>query len=221
MMEKAQDLLEREGATLLLYGREPERNVFLNRLLHAAWSLITLLRNNNWQVEGTEVVLEGSFAGITLKGKADLVLRRGEELAIVDLKWSGARRRLEMIRNREDLQLVLYAGMLASGASWPHTAYFILEEGRMIARNNAAFKEAQTADQSSDHAAVCAQVLERMEKTFTWRMAQMQSGQLELRTARTATELDALYGDILLELLEMRDEDARWDDYRILLDFME
>jgi hypothetical protein len=30
-----------------------------------------------------------------------------------------------------------------------------------------------------------------------------------------------LYGDVLLDVLEMRDEDARWDDYRILLEFMD
>jgi hypothetical protein len=218
---RAPALLEQEGATMLLYGREPERHVFLNRVRHAAWSLITLLRNNEWQVEGTEKVLEGHFSGLPVKGKADLVLRRGEEHAIVDLKWSGARRRMEMIRNREDIQLVLYAHLLSPSGPWPHTAYFILEEGRMVARNNAAFKEAQIADGATDHADVCAQVLARMEKTFTWRMEQLRSGQLELRTARTAPELEVLYGDVLLDVLEMRDEDARWDDYRILLEFMD
>ena len=91
----------------------------------------------------------------------------------------------------------------------------------MVARNNAAFKEAQTADSAADHADVCAQVLTRMEKTFAWRLEQLHGGQLELRTARTAPELEALYGDRLLDLLEMREEDARWDDYRILLEFME
>ncbi|MCC6461744.1 MAG: PD-(D/E)XK nuclease family protein, partial [Saprospiraceae bacterium] len=102
--QRALGLLEREGATLMLYGREPERNQFLHRVKHAAWSLLSLLRQDGWAVWATEFPLEGNFAGLPVRGKADLVLRRGEsEWAIVDLKWSGARRRREMIRNGEDL----------------------------------------------------------------------------------------------------------------------
>ncbi|MGI9158475.1 MAG: PD-(D/E)XK nuclease family protein, partial [Saprospiraceae bacterium] len=219
--EKMPKLLEQEGATLLLYGREPERNVFLNRIRHAAWSLITLLRDNDWQVEGTEYPLKGEFAGVPVKGRADLVLRRGEERAIVDLKWSGATWRLEQFRNREDLQLVLYAHLLAPNGPWPHTAYFILEQGRMVARGNAAFKQAQAADSAANHDAVCAHVLAQMEKTFAWRMEQLRAGQLELRSARTAPDLDAHYGEVLLDLLEMKNEDSRWDDYRVLLEFLD
>lgn len=219
--EKAPKLLEQEGATLLLYGREPERNVFLNRIRHAAWSLITLLRDNNWQVEGTEYPLQGEFAGVPVKGRADLVLRRGEERAIVDLKWSGATWRLNQFRNREDLQLVLYAHLLAPNGPWPHTAYFILENGRMVARDNAAFGEAQVADSAANHPAVCTHVLAQMEKTFVWRMEQLRAGQLELRSARTASELDEMYGEALMDLLEMKKEDSRWDDYRVLLELLD
>ena len=55
------------------------------------------------------------------------------EQAIIDLKWSGAKRRKELIMNGEDLQLVLYAKLLGEENRWPHTAYFILEEGEIIA----------------------------------------------------------------------------------------
>ena len=51
-------------------------------------------------------------------------------------------------------------------------------------------------------------------------MDQIRKGHIELRTARTAPELEALYEGQLLELLEMKREDARWDDYRTLLEFM-
>ncbi len=219
--EKAPALLEKEGATLLLYGREPERNAFLNRVKNAAWSLISLLRNNGWSVLHTEHRLEGQFMGIPVHGKADLVLQRGEERAIVDLKWSGAKRRKELIQNGEDLQLVLYAHLLAPAGAWPHTAYFILEDGKMIARNRAAFTDAVVAGKGDeDHAAACAQTLEKMQKTYAWRQAQIQAGVVELRTARTAQELESLYEGQLMELLEMKNEDARWDDYRTLLEFM-
>ncbi|MFN0034752.1 MAG: PD-(D/E)XK nuclease family protein [Saprospiraceae bacterium] len=215
---EAVDLFPREGATLLLYGREPERMAFLNKVKNAAWSLVSLLRSNGWAVENTEMDLEGSFVGMPVRGKADLVLRRGDELAIVDLKWSGAKRRKELIQNGEDLQLVLYAHLLPPPAQWPHTAYFILDEGKMIARNTAAFKEAVVAGRGGgDHAAACAAIFEKMEKTYAWRLAQLRKGLVEIRTARTALELESLYEGQLFELLEMKKEDARWDDYRTLL----
>jgi len=215
---QAGELLPREGATMLLYGREPERNAFLNRVKNAAWSLVSLLRSNGWVVAHTELDLEGNFVSVPVRGKADLVLHRDGEQAIVDLKWSGAKRRKELIQNGEDLQLVLYAKLLPPPEQWPHTAYFILEEGKMIARNQAAFKEAVVAGKGGeDHAQACAAIFERMEKTFAWRLDQIEKGILELRTARTAGELDALYESVLLDLLEMKTEDARWDDYRTLL----
>lgn len=215
---EAAELLPREGATLLLYGREPERNAFLSRVKNAAWSLVSLLRSNGWEVAHTELALEGSFGGMPVRGKADLVLRRDDELAIVDLKWSGARRRKELIQNGEDLQLVLYAKLLPPPEQWPHTAYFILEDGKMIARNAAAFKEAMVAGRGGeDHAAACQSIFEKMEKTFAWRMDQIRRGALELRTGRTAAELEALYEGQLFDLLEMKTEDARWDDYRTLI----
>lgn len=216
---EATHLLPREGATLLLYGREPERNAFLHRVKNAAWSFVSLLRNNGWEVAHTELDLEGDFGNIPVRGKADVVLRRDDEFAIVDLKWSGASRRKELIKNGEDLQLVLYAKLLPPPERWPHTAYFILEEGKMIARNAAAFKEATVAGNGGDdHAAVCEAIFQKMEKTFLWRMEQLRRGVLELRSRRTAAELEALYEGQLFDLLEMKTDDARWDDYRTLVE---
>ena len=213
------NLLEREGATLLLYGREPERNQFLSRVKQAAWSLLTLLRTNGWSIYATEKALEGSFGGLEVRGKADLVLQRDEEWAIVDFKWSGARWRKEMIQNGEDLQLVLYAWLLPPAEQWAHTAYFILQDGKMIARNSDAFSNAVVAPgRWEKHTDACQEIFACMERTFAWRKEQLRKGLLELRTARTAQELDDIYAAEMLELLEMKMEDARWDDYRTLLE---
>lgn len=215
--QKAMQLLPREGATLLLYGREPERNAFLHRVKNAAWNLISMLRDNSWQVEATESSLEGTLGGIPLRGKSDLVLRRDKEQAIIDLKWGGAGWRKELIQNEEDLQLVLYAYMLPPEKQWPHTAYFILEEGKLIARDSQAFREAVVAGRGEDREAVCDMILGNILRTFAWRQKQIQSGDLEIRTSRTAPELEAIYEGQLLDLLEMKNDDPRWDDYRILI----
>ncbi|MFN4256687.1 MAG: PD-(D/E)XK nuclease family protein [Saprospiraceae bacterium] len=215
---QAEDLLKKEGATLLLYGREPERNQFLNRVKNAAWSLLLQLRKNGWRVQSTEQQLVGRFVDVEVRGKADLVLARDNgEQAIVDLKWSGAKRRREMIQNYEDLQLVMYAKLLPPEQDWAHTAYFILENGKMIARNKQAFAEAEVGGTGEDHRAANELIFNKMEQTYCWRMKQLLAGKLEIRTARTLAELDFLYADELLDLLEMKNEPARWDDYRTLV----
>lgn len=215
--QKAAELLPKEGATLLLYGREPEKNAFLRRVKNAAWNLVSLIRNNQWQVVATEADLAGQLMGVPVRGKADLILKRDQEQAIIDFKWSGATRRKMLILNGEDLQLVLYSRLLPPDEVWPHTAYFILEEGKMIARNNQAFAEATQAATGSDHAISCAAIFDRMLRTFQWRLEQIQAGLIEIRTARHALELEAMYEGQLFDLLEMKNEDAKWDDYRILI----
>jgi hypothetical protein len=67
-----------------------------------------------------------------------------------------------------------------------------------------------------NHAEVCRLILDRISQTHAWRKTQIEQQFLELRTARTAPELSALYGDVL-DLLEMKTEDAMFDDYRFLL----
>jgi PD-(D/E)XK nuclease superfamily len=218
---KAGELLEKEGATFLLYGQEPERRAFLQKIRQAAWSLIELIRTNGWSVAATEQTLEGTFCGLPIKGKADLVLQRGDEQAIIDLKWTGLTRRKALIANEEDLQLVLYAHLLPPVPAWPHTGYFIIERGQLLARNTAAFREAVVSGNTPDtHDVVCQRILDRMHKTFEWRLQQLQDGCLEVRTARNAVELNDIYGAQLLDLLEMKVEDARYDDYRTLVEFM-
>lgn len=213
----ARRLFEREGATLLLYGREPERAAFLTKIKRAAWSLISILKESGWQVLATEQSLEGTFGGLPVRCKPDLILMRGDERAIVDLKWSGAKRRQEMIRNEEDLQLVMYSKLVEPAEIWAHTAYFILEDARLIARNQRAFARAQTAGGTDDHEAAAARIFEKMENTFAWRLAQLTVGDLEIRTKRTAPALEILYEGQLFELLEMRSDSAKWDDFAVLV----
>jgi hypothetical protein len=216
IVSRADTLLQQEGAPLLLYGKEPERKAFINKVQRAAWALLNALHQNEWQVAHTEHAMEGALEGIPLRAKADLVLRRGSEWAVVDFKWSGSAFRKRLISNQEDLQLILYAHLLRADGPWPHTAYFIIDEGCIIARNRSAFAEAIEAGGKTDHEAVAVLLLDRIRRTMRWRLDQLHGGTLELRTARTAPELAHLYGDVL-DLLEMRTNDARFDDYRFLL----
>ena len=218
---KAYTLLSREGAVLLMYGREPERLAFINKIKYAAWSLLHMIQNNGWSVIGTEQDLEGKFMNISIKAKADLVLKRGSEYAVVDLKWRGAARRERIIKSEEDLQLVMYAKLLTEDHTWAHTAYFIIEAGKMVTRNNLAFKEAIAINPDCDHIEINQRIWDKMEATFLWRLQQLQNGNIEIRTKSTSNELEEIYEGQLMELLEMRNEDAPFDDYRTLINLIQ
>ncbi|RME92523.1 MAG: PD-(D/E)XK nuclease family protein, partial [Bacteroidetes bacterium] len=211
-------LLRKEGATLLQYGREPELIAFTKYMKFATWSLMELLKSNGWQVEATEKVLEGDWEGCPLKGRADLVLKRGTERAIIDLKWRGKTRYANLLRSREDLQLALYADLLRAGqASWPHTAFYIIQQAQMLVRNTQAFKGLAPVQDETDHQEVYRDLVQVLAKTFRWRQTQLQNGQVEIRCQATAGELEDAYRDILPDILEMKQEDAYFDDYQVLI----
>lgn len=219
--QEARSLLSREGAVLLMYGREPDRSNFLHRIKYAAWSLIDLIQRNGWRVVETEKPLEGKFLGIPLNGRADLILEKDGQLAVIDLKWRGAARRERAIRNEEDIQLVFYSRLSANDHTWAHTAYFIMESGRMVARNHLAFRDIIAVSPDADHIEVNQRIFERMEATFRWRLDQIKQGRIEIRCQQTYSELDETYASELIDLLEMKKEDAPFDDYRTLINLVE
>lgn len=211
-------LLAKEGTVLLMYGREPERVRFMELVKRSAWNLVRHIQEGGWAIEATEAPLEGSFEGCKLTGYADVVLRRGEERCVLDLKWSGLRYRESLLRNEEDLQLVLYARMLEQQGVWPHTAFYIINKSVILARNNQAFKAAEAMMPDAETSEVYQRIWDRMIKTYRWRMAQIRNGQIEVRCSETAEGLDDQYSDApMLEMLEMKSEDAAFDDYQVLI----
>jgi hypothetical protein len=211
-------LLRKEGATLLQYGREPELIAFTKYMKFAAWSLIDLLKRNEWMVDATEKELEGKWEGCLLRGRADLVLSRGRERAIVDLKWRGKTRYGNLLRSREDIQLALYAKLLRDGQdSWPHTAFFIIEQAQMLVRNTQAFRGLAPVQEEADHQEIYEELTRVLAKTFRWRLAQLRAGQVEIRCRATVGALEDTYGEQLMDVLEMKQDDAYFDDYQVLI----
>ncbi len=217
-------LFQREAATLLMYGYEPERVQLIRQINYAIWTLICLIRQNKWTVVKTEMDLRGQFSEIPVKGKADIVLKRPtlqnpsvEELCVLDLKWSGHGYRERLIKNGEDLQLVMYSRLLTEDDDWAHTAYFIIENARLLSRNTLAFNEIKPLLPDVDSFKMNASIWDKMQKTFEWRLLQIKNGKIEIRTGFTANELEEIYGDELLDVLEMKTDDAKFDDYRTLI----
>jgi hypothetical protein len=221
---KMPQLLRREGAVLLAYGREPEKIAFEAKLKYAAWALVSLIQKNQWQVYGTEMKLEGELEQTAISGVADLVLERQAEFAILDLKWKGHSFRQELMRNEEDLQLVLYSWLLPPAGQWAHTGYFILENGKLLARQNTAFREVKPVAPLSELNETHDRILGKMIKTYRWRLGQLATGKIEVRTSQTYQKIEDYYfenGDDLSELLEMKKDDAPFDDFRVLINLVE
>ncbi|MEY3367604.1 MAG: hypothetical protein RI973_759 [Bacteroidota bacterium] len=230
--QEMQLLLMREGTVLLLYGREPDRIQFANKLKYAAWSLIQQLRANGWRVLATEQAMDGTFPvyhpnpdppPIPVKGIADLVLERDNgELAVLDFKWRSSDKRMKMIKNEEDLQLAFYSRLASKAGEWAHTAYFIVEKGEMLARNKLAFRDASAVAPDKDYREVYDRIFQKMEATWLWRMGQLRDGLVEVRSRQTMQEIEDYYSEsgqapLLLDLLEMKGDSASFDEYKKLL----
>jgi hypothetical protein len=56
-----------------------------------------------------------------------------------------------------------------------------------------------------------------MEATMQWRMDQLKQGLVEIRCRHTLNELEAAYGAEQLDILEMKDRDAPFDDFKVLI----
>ena len=227
-------LLENEGAVLLEYGQEPERVQFVRTMHYAAWSLVHYLQENGWRIRGSEENVTGDLLGIAapqaggqpVTGRADLVLERDRngkaEVAIVDLKWRGKTVFRNLLRNAKDVQLCLYAEFVSQDQNRPadtvHTAYYVIRDAIMIARNELAFANIETVSGPDEAGVVQRETLGKVRATYNWRWNQFRAGVVEVRCRETLGELEDLYLDLNHDaLLEPGDEDARFDDYRSLI----
>ena len=225
--DHTQDLLEREGAVLLMYGQEARRIGWVQKVRQAAWTLIYNLQQNNWRIRAIEHPVEGAVGAMQLRGVIDLVLEREHlgqtEYAIVDLKWRGKNHFLRKMANGEDLQLVIYSRLLDVPVTWVHTAYFIMGSETFVARNRRAFRSAQvTPDTEQSFQEVHQGIWDKIEATYHWRLEEVAAGRIEVRTEETLSELEeylqeAIDFEQMLQLLEMKQESARYDDYRVLI----
>jgi hypothetical protein len=215
----SEKIFEEEGATLLLYGREIEKQQFLQIVKRGIWVFVQMLQNNGWSVEKVEHAYKGLVLGVPVKCRTDVILWRGEERAIIDLKWGGAAARGDLIRNGEDIQLITYARAYGPIEYWPHTGFYIISDAKLLMRNRLAFDNAVVPGKISDrtHAELAQEIFERMEKTLAWRFQQLQEGKVEIRTAETYQALEDLYSDSLLDLLNLPSKSGRYDPYLTLV----
>ena len=211
-------LYEQEGATLLQYGKEPERSVLSRKLTLGLLKFVRLMKNDGWEPDSVETRLTGTFCDKPVSGIVDLILKKGNDRAIIDLKWSGKNYRMDLLKNKEDLQLALYYSLLNQTGSFEnvYTAFYIIESGELISKNMRIANEGTSNISIEDPKVTYADILSKMSTTFHWRKEQLSRAQIEIRNEKNSQLLEDHYGS-LLELLEMKSEDSKFDDFKALV----
>ena len=211
-------VIEKEAVVFMLYGMESERRAFINMMKQSAWALLSAIQNNGWKISGSEINIEGFLGNQALKGKSDLILERGAEKTVVDLKFSGLDHYRNKIKNREDLQLLIYSRFASDTEDWAHRAYFIINKAQLLAPNNLAFKEAEVLLGEEDPNISNNLNWDKLQQTFEWRVAQINAGKIEVRTKKTIEYLDESYSsEDMISMLELPRDSAKYDIYNVLL----
>ncbi len=110
-----QDAILKEAAFLAGSGWSIERAGLLREAEKTCDAWADFLRVNDVSIVANEIGLSGTAFGLRLFGLADCILRTKQgQIVIVDHKRSGSARRRDQMRKGWDLQVALYAEMLAN-----------------------------------------------------------------------------------------------------------
>lgn len=174
------DIIDQEGALLRMPGRGADLEGFRYRLHRAMLALRKHIGEAGVVHVEPEQGVSGRFVGGALAGSADLVLTKpGGELVVVDMKWAGVKKFPEKLKTNRHLQLAIYAELLRQQTErFPSVAYFILDEARVFAPDDHAFSRAEVIPAKSGENT--AQLWQRFEETWRWRIAQIRAGDIEV-----------------------------------------
>jgi ATP-dependent helicase/nuclease subunit B len=224
--------LSKKGAIFLLYGKESERQSLKQTLFEASKVFKTKIKSNGWSIlldscerrEKGKVLNDLPFMGIM-----DMVLYRGAEVLILDLKWYQSASKTSELSSKEDLQLILYA-LLEKGLSGKsvHTAYFLFKTGQFISRNEEALKDITVVTNKDNSLAnedeIRKEVESKMLASFKWRTEQLMNGEIEMYLNSTKEQIDAHYKALslnLLPMLELKTPFEKYDNYKNLIGLYE
>ncbi|MEI1249877.1 PD-(D/E)XK nuclease family protein [Rhizobium aouanii] len=124
--EIAAPLLQPEHAGELAAARE-----MVPRALEA---LVRLLHAQDLEIVGSELDREAVQGQLLLQGRLDLLVRRDDRIAVLDLKWTRSERRYrEQVASGRAIQLAVYRGLSADDGTGAPGGYFLLRQRRIVA----------------------------------------------------------------------------------------
>jgi hypothetical protein len=215
-----QNLLEQEGATLLLPGNLSENLSLLDLAKRSLWELLQQLRAAKVTAASSNVRPDdASFVDGSLIGFIDLlVTNQAGKSAVIDLKLGGARRRREELRTNRQLQLAVYGYMQNCNLkSWPEAAFYILSQQRLLTQTDIFFPKAtkQKTDVDTIGLENC---WKDFEAVWRWRREQLNAGWIEVTTTPLPEETDASQPDSTppREHWQSNPDDIQYNDFDAL-----
>jgi hypothetical protein len=206
-------LIEEEGAFLLIAGRGADLQDFRHRLRHAMRILRQQMTRAGAVRVAPECAVAGQFPGGRLSGLADLVMHKdNEEYALIDMKWSGEKKFPEKLSRNRHLQLAIYAELLRQKkGAWPSVAYYVLDQARLFSPDDRAFPDAEVVPSALGENT--AQLWQRFIESWKWRQVQIDAGLFEVGLERIGETEDSVppAGAMVPEYL-----DESWNEYRAL-----
>lgn len=206
-------LIDEEGALLRAPGRGADLARLRARLLRALQGLRQHLREAGATRILPEHALAGHFEGGELAGFADILLEGASgQLAIIDMKWSGAKKYPEKLRKNRHLQLAVYAELVRQQTGRvPSVAYYLLDNARLLAPDDRSFPHAECI--ASDNDENTAQLWQRFLVSWRWRCAQIKAGRFELVFDGLEATDDSIPPD---EAISPETLNPGYNDYRAL-----
>jgi ATP-dependent helicase/nuclease subunit B len=133
--------VEAEAATLIKPGMDRERTYVRQTIGRAGGVLVELLGRGGYRIDSIEEEHAGSFVLGQLQGRTDLIVRRAKDAkkAVIDLKWSGDKRKIQALKDGTALQLAAYAYFLRTKGVWPSTAYFLFPSAQLYSTDQKDF----------------------------------------------------------------------------------
>ncbi len=172
------ELVQKEGAVLLMPGKSAELETLRYRLRLAIGRLLPVLQKYGAGVMHAEYGLEGSLNGLRMLGRADLVLfDRNNAPSVIDMKWGRGEERRKSLLQGMHIQLLAYAAMVQEETGrWPSLVYYILKNGRFLATGEGCFTSGELVRKQKDEQSEA--LWQRVTRSFVWRMDQMREGTL-------------------------------------------
>jgi len=181
-----QKLLPAEGANLLLPGNRGVAQGLLDEAKLAIWSLIEQLRAAS--ITKTTVNLsppQAPFVGGNLYGFIDLAAENAAgQAAVIDLKYNGYDQKKDELAYNLQLQLAIYAYLIAKGASWPESAFFILKRHALLAQHDGFFPGARIVPAKSSPSGL-KECWKEFETLWHWRRTLLNQGWIECAVSGT------------------------------------
>lgn len=213
-----QKLLPADGANLLLPGNHSQAESLMDEAKRGIWSLIEHLRAGS--VTKTEINVSADpvpFVGGKLIGYIDLLVQtHAGRKAIIDLKYSGHKRKRAELENNLQLQLAVYGYLTASGGAWPESAFFILKTRALLKQDNRFFPNGEIVKSNPSDSGLEA-CWNEFKTVWSWRRDLLDKGWIECTIAGAAPGSAAEPSSIppIPRWLSKTDED-RFNDFDVL-----